>query len=186
MPTELPKEPLRTLIASLTGIPISRVYWRGEPEKMTGPIGGKAGKITLQLTALAEGDGYEVRRALSGSDLTERGGLTDIATISIRADNFLRYGEAFDLLRKLRLQLQQRDVKATLRASEMAYVDAPSVTRLDYVEDNREVSAANLDMRVAHVATLEPTPIDWIERVTSKDAEDATSDTVDLDFTPVP
>ncbi len=172
MATDLPKEVIRNLIASLSGISASRVRWQGEAEKASLPIGGKAGKITLNVVALPEGDAMEARRAYDAGTkkLTQQWGAIEEVTISVRADNFLGAGEAYNLLRSVRFKFMQwgGTTQATLNAAGMAYIEALAITKLDYEVDTREVSAASLDIRLAQLITSEIEEIPWIEKVTSQ------------------
>ncbi len=195
MATDLPKEVIRTLVASLSGIPASRVRWQGEAERVALPIGGKSGKITLNVVALTEGDAMESRRAYDAATktLTQQWGATEEITISVRADNFLGAGEAYNLLRKVRFALMQwgGTTQATLNTAGLAYIEAPSITKLDYEVDNREISSASLDIRLANLITSELQELPWIEKLTSKsppftDEQVAALPPVDLALTRTP
>jgi hypothetical protein len=171
----VPKEPIRTLIAALSGVPVSRVYWDGEPEKHIGPISGKAGKITLNVPARAENGTIEPRRTYTGGPTptqTTEWGKHETMTLSIRADNFIGHGEAFDTLEKVRFRLGLPSSRAALRAADLAFVDAPLlVTRGTMVVDTRVVSSSVMDVRLAQVVSEVPEGQDgnegWIEKVSS-------------------
>ncbi len=190
MAIDLPKEAIRQLIASLSGVPESRVRWRGEAEKATLSIDGKAGKITLNVVAMTEGNGLEARRVydVDTDTLTEQWGTTEELTVSVRADNFIGYGAAYDLLRKVRFAFPLPATAETLHAAGLAYIEAPSIVNLDYSVDNRAVSAASLDLRFANLVTNEPTAVTFIAKVTSKagpftEEEIAALPVADLAFT---
>lgn len=154
MALSIPKEEIRSLVATLSGIPASRVYWDGEPERpMLGPVSGKAGKITLNVPARAELGTIEPRYEYDGvtGEQSEEWGAHETLTISIRADNFLGHGEAFDTLEKVRFRIARPTYRTQLRAADLAYIDSPSIVSLDYAVDNRAISAASLDVRLAHM-----------------------------------
>ena len=176
MAVEVPRDELRTLISTLSGVPESRVYWDGEPERTVGLWGasGKAGKITLDVVARASLGGEEMR---INDDEEEILGGTRVLTISCRADNFLGMGEAFDTLEYVRLRLLRRSSRAALRDAGLAYVDAPSITTIDYSVDNRAISSAVLDIRLSQVVTDAPPQegpdaTEFIEKVTTKSTGD--------------
>lgn len=189
MALTVPTEEIRALIASLSGVALSRVRWSGEAEKTLGPIGGKAGKITLDVAARATNGTLEPRRTFNATTQTleEEWGAHRTLTINVRADNFLGHGEAFDLLEKVRFGLELPAGRAALRAAGLAYVDAPSIVPLDLVVDNREVSSASLDVRVAQIASQDVTVAagtGWIEKVKSGPAPaDPLAGNADLKFT---
>jgi hypothetical protein len=169
---EVPIEALRTIVATLSDIPATRIYWDGEPERAVGLFGaaGKAGKITLQVISRALNGGEEMR---IDDDELEVVGVNRILTCSMRADNFLGLGEAFDLLEKIRMGLFRRSVRKALRDVGLSFVDAPLITTLDYNVDNRAISSASLDIRFSQTATDAPpqTGLDtteFIEKVTRK------------------
>lgn len=180
----VPKEPIRALIAALSGVAASRVYWEGEAEKHIGPISGKAGKITLNATASETNGTLEPRRAYASSPTPEQTttwGAHETLTLSIRADSFVGHDAAFDMLNKVRFALQLPSSRATLRAADLAFMDSPLlVPRGNVAVDNRIVSSATLDVRLAHVISSAPTDIaegvdayeGWIEKVSSGSPED--------------
>lgn len=188
---EVPREPLRALVASLSGVPASRVYWDGEPEKHLGPIAGKAGKIVLNVTARAANGEPEERREWNPDTLEYEleYGAQRTLTISVRAHNFLGFGEAYDLLEKVRMGLARKTSRATLRAVDLAYVDTPSIVQLpNSTVDTRVYSAASLDFRVSQLVTDAPDPTGvtgtWIEKVNKDNPPDPASAPVyDLEFT---
>ncbi len=176
MSTDVPKEVLRTIVSTLTGVPESRIYWEGEPERTVGLWGaaGKAGKITLNVVSRALVGTEEMRIDDNEEEII---GGTRVLTISCRADNYLNMGEAFDLLEKMRMGFLRRSARKALRDVGLAYLDAPLITNLDFSVDNRSISAANLDIRLSHVATDAPpqTGLDathFIEKVSRKAAVD--------------
>lgn len=198
MALTLPKEPIRQLIAELSGIPVSRVYWDGEAEKHIGPIAGKAGKITLNAPAIAELGTLEPRRTYEDTPepkQTTEWGTHETVTLSIRADNFIGHGEAFDTLAKVRFGMKLPSSRAALRAADLAYIDSPMiVTRGNTVVDTRVISASSLDVRLAHLVTSVPTGAlaedgeeGWIEKVSSADPADPDdAPAFDLEFTKAP
>lgn len=195
MAINVPREDIRTLVATLSGIPVSRVYWAGEAEKMAGPISGKAGKITLNVVARAINGTEEPRRTYNAGTgkLDVEYGAHRTLTISMRADNFLGHGQAFDTIEAVRFRMARAASRSALLAADLAFVDAPSVVSLDYKVDTREVSAASLDVRFAQVVNETDTAgaEDWIEKVSTAaapaDLDDvAAAEFVDLTFTPVP
>lgn len=172
MATDLPIEAIRNLIATLSGVPASRVRWQNEAEKIALPIAGKAGKITLNVVTLGEPNGLEPRRQFDAGTqkLTQQWGGIEEITVSVRVDNFLGRGTAYNLLRKVRFALMQwgGSSQAALNAAGLAYLDAPSIVNLDYEVDNREVSSASLDVRLSQVITSDLEEMPWIEKVTSR------------------
>lgn len=193
MSIDVPREAVRTLIATLSGVTSKRVYWAGEAERSIGPVGGKAQKVTIAVISRAEDGMLEPRRDFNEGTqtMTEEWGAHRVITISIRAENFLRAGEAYDTLEKVRFGLAMPDGRAALRAVDLAYIDAPMIQDLDGVVDNREYSAAVLDVRCAHAASTDPREVPWIEKLTSKPGPFTTEEAdelpvADLDFTIVP
>ena len=174
-----PKEEIRALVAALSGVAASRVYWGGEPEHHIGPISGKAGKIVLNVVAIAENGGIEPRRYDEDGTQKTEWGHNETVTISARADAFKGHGEAFDVLQNVRFRLKLPSSKKTLRAAGVVFVDAPSIVPLDSSVDTREGNAASLDFRVARVPSEVP-EVDGdegvIEKVISGDAPDPPSD----------
>ncbi len=172
MATDVPREAIRSIVATLSGLPVDRIYWKGQAEKaVVGPFdGGKAGKITLNVVALAEGAGFEPRRSFDTDTLTEESGRIDQLTISMRADNFAGLGKAFDLLQSVRLKFAKLSSRgsAILKGAELAYLGSPSIVNLDYKVDNREVSAASMDILLAQAIATEGEAVPWIEKLTSK------------------
>jgi hypothetical protein len=191
MASDIPREAIRTLVAQLTGVHVSCVNWQGEPEKALGPIGGKAGKITLNVTARRINGTEEARRTYDEDTQTSRVryGAHRFLTISIRADNFLGHGEAFDTLERLRLRLYRPASRKALRDVKCSFMDCPSIQALDRVVDNRAVSAASMDLRLQQVVVdagddglgmVEP----WIEKVSSEeDPDPPTAPVYGLEFT---
>lgn len=187
MASAVPKEALRSLIASLTGVPASRIYWAGEPEKPYLPIGGKSQKLTLNVVARATNGRLEVKRTYDPdtNTQTEEWGAHRVLTISVRADNFVNAGEGFDTLEELRLKLELPSSRATLRAADLSYVDTQAIQTLDLVIDEREISSAILDVRFMHLVQVDPVVAPFIEKVTAKpgpftDEEVAALPVVDL------
>ncbi len=176
MGVEVPVDAIRAIVSTLTGVPESRVYWDGEPERSVGLWGasGKAGKITLNVVSRALVGTEEMRIDDNEEEII---GGTRILTISCRADNYLGMGEAFDLLERMRMGFLRRSVRKSLRDAGLAFLDAPLITNLDFSVDNRSISAANLDIRLSHIATDAPpqTGLDathFIEKVSRKAAVD--------------
>ncbi len=197
MALEIPVEAIRAVVATCSGIAASRVYWAGEPEKHIGPISGKAGKLTLTLSAVVEGP-LEPRREYDGEadppTQTTEWGETETLTISIRADNFLGHGKAYDTLRKLKRGLRYPSSLAAFRAADLSYLEAPSIQSLsNQVVDNRVISSAAMDVRLSFVASEVPEGPDghegWIEKVSSVDPPDWEENPVvpvyDLEFTDI-
>ncbi len=176
MSVEVPKEAIRAIVATLTGVPASRVNWDGEPERSVGlwGVSGQAGKITLNVVSRQFIGSEEMR---INDDDEEVIGATRILTISCRADNFLGLGEAFDLLEKMRIGFYRRSIRKTFRDAGLAFIDAPLITPLDMNVDNRAISSAIIDVRLAHIATDAPPQegldkTEFIEKVSRKAAAD--------------
>ncbi len=198
MALEIPVEAIRSLVAAVTGFPASRVYWQGEAEKHIGPISGKAGKLTLTMTSAVEGP-LEPRRTFDGEadppTQTTEWGESEILTITIRADNFIGHGKAYDTLRKLKRGLRYPSSSAALLAADLAYLDAPSIQTLsNQAVDNRIISCAAMDVRLSFLASEVPDGPDghegWIEKVSSHNPptwgdppEDTEVEVYDLDLT---
>ena len=161
----LPTEALRTLVATLTGVPTARVYWQGEPERAVGLFGaaGESGKITLTATARATNGTEEMRLDDDGHEFVRA---DRIMTITARADNFLRMGLAVDTLEGLRLGLFRRSSRKALRDAGLVYVDATTIIDLEYEVDNRQIRAATLDIRIAQVVTDAPPQVGLDETIT--------------------
>jgi hypothetical protein len=153
--TSVPKDEIKALIVTLSGLVASRVVWDGEVEKMVGPVSGRAGRIVLNVTARATNGREEVRRSLEDAVGDQPEGVVDswganrILTISMRADNFLGLGEAFDTLERLRMRLVREASRLALREVGLAFVEATNVIPINYNVDNRPISSASVDLRVA-------------------------------------
>lgn len=176
MSTGVPLEEIRSIFATLSGVPTSHIYWEGEPERSVGLWGnaGQAGKLTLDVVSRVLLGGWEVR--LDDSDLEIVGG-TRILTISCRADAFIGLGKAFDLLEQIRIGFYRRSTRKSLRDAGLVFSDAPSITKLDYSVDNRAISSASLDIQFSQVPTDAPPQVGidqtiFIEKVSRKEPED--------------
>lgn len=198
MSTDLPIEAIRTLIATCSELPSTHVVWDGEeePAVMFGTT-VKAGKITLNPIAREIVGPEEILRTYDEGtgELVETYTGQRIVTISCRADNFLGLGEAYDLLERVRIRLMFRSSRKALRDAGLSYVDAPSISVLDYQVDQRAISSANLDVRLQQsifevIDNETADPLDrgeTIEKVTSKSAEEVpnvpAAPVVDFDYT---
>ncbi len=192
MALEIPVDAIRELVATLAGVAESRVYWHGEPEKHIGPIAGKAGKITLTMTASVVGE-LEPRReysvdmvvpewdpeteeepdAVAVPKQTTEWGETETITVTIRADNFIGLGKAYDTLRKVRRGFRYPSALAALRDADLSYLESPSIQSLsNQAVDNRIISSAVMDVKLSFLASEVPEGEDgnqgWIEKVSSK------------------
>lgn len=176
MSVEVPQDEIRSVISKLSGVPESRINWDGEPERAVGLWGaaGQAGKITLSVVARLINGADEMRVVDDVEIVTSN----RILTIGCRADNFLKMGDAFDTLEKIRIGLFRRSARKTLRDAGLAFVDAQTITTLDYDVDNRVISSATLDLRLSQTVTDAP-PQDgsldqtvFIEKASRKAPED--------------
>lgn len=198
MSTDLPTDDVRWLVSNLTGVPEALVLWdgEGEPAVMFGAP-GTAGKITLNVISRETLGVEEVDHQYDEAtrELTEEFAGQRVLTISCRADAFQGLGAADDVLERLRIRLMRRSSRKALRAVGLAFVDATSITSLNYEVDQRAVSSANLDIRLAQaisdaVDNETADPLDkgeTVEKVTSKSADEVpdveTAPVVDLQFT---
>jgi len=139
--TTVPKEEIRTIVASLTGIPAMLILWDGEPV----PFSGEK-NIVLNVTGRRAIGVDEERREYPTADTTRISLVGQRAiTISVRADNF-GTEEAFDLLETLRVLVGQDSVRESFRTAGVAFTDATNVQTLNVNVDNRAISVASLDL----------------------------------------
>lgn len=160
MATDLPVAALKTVLANASGLPTSRIWWNVEEQAAFGPFedaaGIKAGALTCTPISREIVGVEEIRStydAVTGTFSELYVGARRV-TISIRADNFLGLGEAYDLLERLRVRLFLRSARRDLRAADLVFIDADSIVNLDYQVDNRHVSSANLDLRFRQVVGI--------------------------------
>lgn len=152
MSTVVPKEPLRTLFAAMTGLPVAVIIWDGEPK---GPVvqAQDARRLVLAVVARrAVGKDETTREYPDASTIrfTYKG--QRVISLSVRAEN---YGteEGFDLLESVRTQLDQGDTGETLNASDLSYNGSGDVRNLDVTAHNRRISVAQLDVFLNQTVT---------------------------------
>jgi hypothetical protein len=171
---------VRSLVASISGVPVSRVYWDGEPEHAVGPISGAARKINLSILARSANGTLEPRYAYDGgtSTLNETHGTHRQVTVTIKPEIIAATDDVGDLLEDLRVGLELPTNRATLRAADLAFVGATLINE-----------AGVLDVELSQVISKSPTVpagTGWIEKVTTTDGDPAPTEVVDLTFTRVP
>lgn len=142
MSTAVPRAAIRTIVASVLGMPESHVIWEGEPV----PFVAVGALLVLDVVARRAVGVDEERREYPTPDttrLTLRG--QRVLTISVRAST---YGseEAFDLLERLRVSLGQDATRDTMRGAGVSFTDATNIQPLPGVVDNRAISVAQLDV----------------------------------------
>lgn len=145
MATTVPKEELRALLASITGLTADMIIWDGEPIPPV-VFEQDARRVTLNV----------VSRRPVGKDETTRT-YPDAATIrfnykgqrvlgiSFLAENFGNE-QGFDLLESVRTQLEQPDNGVILNAANLSVNTTGEVRNLDVFAGNRAISVAQLDV----------------------------------------
>lgn len=145
MGTTVPKESLRTLVASYSGLPVAVVLWDGEPKPPVGPS-QDARRITLNVVARRKVGRDSKRREYPDANTivsTYRG--QRVVTVSIKAEN-MGQEEGFDLLELVRMQLDSEDASPALGAVGLSVNDTADVRNLDGSAGNRKISVAQLDV----------------------------------------
>lgn len=148
MATSVPKEDLRAIFATLSGLPATRVIWDGEPVPPATPteVGGKTGRLVLNVVATRRlGEDEEIREypTADTTKLTYRG--WRVRTISVRAEQFAG-DEGFDVLEDIRLGIGQDDTRALLNAAGLSLASSSDARTLDAFAGNRAVSYATMDV----------------------------------------
>lgn len=148
MATTVPKESLRAIFATLSGLPASRVIWDGEPVPPATPtqVGAKTGRLVLNVVATRRlGEDEELREypTVDTTQITYRG--FRVRTISVRAEQFAG-DEGFDVLEDIRLGIGQNDTRDLLNAAGLSLASSEDVRTIDASAGNRAVSFATLDV----------------------------------------
>ncbi len=151
MTTALPKEALRAIFVTLSGLPASRVIWDGEPKGWAGrTASGKSGHLVLDLVATRQlGVDEETREydVTVGENVYTR--ITHaghrVRTIAVRAENY-DAEEGYDLLEQIRLGLGQDDTCALFNAAGVALNSVEDIVSLGGAAGNRAVSFASMDL----------------------------------------
>lgn len=162
----LPKTEIKALVSSLSGIPLDLVIWAGDPLPNEGPRGGVLyGTLTLNANTI-KGVGIDDVRATSGpSSITYEQRADRIVTISMRYEA-LGDEEAFDALERVRTRIRWSTSHATLLAANLALVETLDVTTYNGRRDNRDVSVAQLDVRLNWTSSDTPPADTFVETVT--------------------
>jgi hypothetical protein len=161
VPTDVPRESLRTLFVTLSGLSASRVLWAGESKGFAGKhvTTGKSGHLILDVIATRrlghdeEERAYnvEVSAGVFRTRVTYSG--YRVRTIQVKAENY-DAEEGYDLLEKIRMSLGSDETAETLLASQMAVVEDIDVRAIPGSADNRVTSFAVLDVRFSHRVSL--------------------------------
>src|SRR5690606_1707673 len=127
------------------GMPASHVVWDGEPLPFAATA-GLPGRLHLAIVARRHLGVDEEKREYPTPDTTKitlRG--QRAITVSGRAENF-GSEEGFDLLESIRVGLGADDSREAFRATGVAFTSATNVRPLPARSDNREISAAQMDV----------------------------------------
>lgn len=156
MSTALPKEALRTLVSSLTGVPANLVVWAGEPRKFSGPQGGVVyGILTLNMvTSKAVGDD-DIRGTWDGANIVYEQRADREVTISARYEA-QGTEEGFDALERLRTRLKWESSLDALRAVNLSLIETIGIQTYNQRKDNRDIATAQLDLRLNFTGTDTP------------------------------
>lgn len=167
MATAVPKEPLRELFMSLSGLPDAVVIFDGEPISPVA-FSQDARRLVLSITAIRRiGQDQRKREFLSGyiTRTTLKG--QRIVTLQVRAENYGRE-EGYELLENLRTQLESPEVGETLNAAGFALNETQEILVLDVTAGNRAISVATLDVLLNWASTSVSQKVDpggYIETV---------------------
>lgn len=136
----LPKETLRTIFATLAGLPVEYVIWEGEPQPFSN------GHITVDVLSLRPfGWDDETREypTPSTTKITQRGHRG--VTLSLRAD-MMTAQAGYDILEDVRIGLADDDVLAALNAQNLAFTGGTDIRKIPAAVDNRAISVALMDL----------------------------------------
>jgi hypothetical protein len=161
--TSVPKEPLRALLASISGLPSAFIIWEGEPK---GPVDQSqlARRMILGVVARRRVGEDEEKRAYVPDPANLPDGLllqltfsgNRALTISVRVENYAQE-EGFDYLENIRTMLGADDVRATLNVSSLSLASVADIRQFDSTAGNRKISVAQMDVllnqRVEKVVT---------------------------------
>lgn len=159
MSTDLPREALRTIFASLSGLPASRVIWAGEPKGWAGRTDeGKSGHLVLDCIATRRvGVDEEIREydvEVSPDVFRTRIKFFGqrVRTLNVRAENY-ESDTGYDLLERIRLSLGSDEVGAQLNAVNLSLNGDEDIRPIDASAGNRKVSFASFDVLLNHLVT---------------------------------
>lgn len=152
MSTSVPKEDLRALIASISGLAAAYIIWEGEPKR---PVDQTqlARRIILGVVARRRvGEDEEKRDYVPDPDNLPDGLLLQLTfsgcralTISIRVENYAQE-EGFDYLENIRTMLGADDVRATLNTSALSLASIADIRQFSSTAGNRMISVASMDI----------------------------------------
>jgi hypothetical protein len=150
--TTVPKEGLRSIFATLSGLPEAFVRWDGEP---VAPVDYDHDGRRIILNVLSRrrvGRDQAERTYPDETTLTTKYTGQRVLTISVRAEN---YGseEGFDLLEDVRTQLEQHDTGEDLNALGLALNETFDVRNLPGQAGNRKISVAQFDFSANQAVT---------------------------------
>lgn len=179
------KSLFKTLILGTIEAPRASFSFSGDPVSFSGPSGLDANGVALPFPYGAKSGGGlrltvtvnnlgtrftdEERteyNAGTNANETTLGGLREFK-LSIRFESDSS-GEAYELANKLRTRVRRQGFRATLAENNYALIRIGDVQDLTMVWDNREISAANVEMFLATMADDGPDPTNdgvWIETV---------------------
>lgn len=150
--TTVPKEGLRAIFATLSGLPAAFVRWDGEPVR---PVDHAQDGRRIVLNVLSRrrvGKDQSERTYPDETTLTTKYTGQRVLTISVRSENFGNE-EGFDLLEDVRTQLEQPDTGESLNALGLALNETLDVRNLDGFAGNRKISVAQFDVTFNQAVT---------------------------------
>lgn len=183
MATAVPKEPLRALFMSLSGLPEDVVIFDGEPISPVA-MSQDARRLVLGVTAIRRvGQDRREREYLPNGKTRTTWKGQRVVTLSVRAEN---YGteEGYELLESVRTQLETPEVGEVLNAAGLALNETGNVQNLDASAGTRALSFAVLDVLLNWCSTRSEEKViegDYIESVqTTGDPELDVAGAVDI------
>lgn len=158
------------LIDSLTGLQPGATVWVNDPRPMIGDV--NFAQVTLEMfssTAL----GIDEHRRESSTDpvsgaptmTSDDLGNRDIM-ITVKAYTYVYEAEATEILESIRAGLRLETSVAAMDVINLALVWAGTITRIPTVADNRALSSAALDIKIAGVSHIQTiTTSGWITSI---------------------
>lgn len=188
--TTVPKEALRALFVSLTGLHPARVIWDGEARDFAGPdANGRTGRLVLNVVARRRiGIDSEERTYPNPNTTRTTYSGHRVITISVKAENY-DGDEGFDTLEGLRVELMGDDVGAVCESMGLSVATIEDVRTLNASAGNRKLTFAQMDLFVNQAVSrtkdvpvnggANPTYIESVETTGEGDLDIAGTDIID-------